>query len=105
MVYIDQNNISGGLKKEFDTLGEERGMEIKLDKPMEGTNFLEELQGLINAFHVDGQGEEGEGERGEHLVGHGMQMMMQALGGLLMQTDHDEEEEGEEEKKDDCTQF
>ena len=111
MVYIGGNNISGDLKKEFDTLAKDRGMEINIDKPKEGMNILEQLlmmQSLRqNAPHVGGQGEGGEGEGGEHSQNLG-QMMMQALGGLLMQTGDDEgkeEGEGEEEKKGDCTQF
>ena len=35
MVYIEENNISGYLKNKFDTLGEEREMEIKIEEPMQ----------------------------------------------------------------------
>ena len=102
MVYIGKNNISGALKKEFDTLGEKKGMEIKIDESMEETNFHEELlvmmQGLReNAPHVEGQGEGG--EEGEHSEDLGMQRLMQFMRSQELLQRPPTHNQGEEEEK------
>ena len=63
LVYIGENNISGAFKKEFDTLGEERGIRIKIDELRKGMNFHDEVLMMMQSLrapHVEGQGEGGE---------------------------------------------